>query len=326
MNTRITLDEPTEHAVRAWTQRHSGTWTDADEAALQAWRDADATHGDAYDRVARLWSLTGQIPRLSPSHARARSRFRPYPLLAASCAALLVAALILPAWRAGKAWLNGVPERWMAERGAPKTLVLKDGTRVMLDADSELVAQLGARTRRVTLVRGEALFSVIHDTSRPFEVDAGPGRIADFGTRFDVEHMHGSVRIAVLEGRVGVATAHGEMSLGAGSGGGYDGAGLLLPVQAVDDSAQWGDGRRHFNAEPLCDVVDRLARYHPVTFSFSDSQLKQLRLSGTFKMDDLALFLRTLATALPVEARWLSPERVEITSRPSAPNPHSADD
>jgi transmembrane sensor len=191
----------------------------------------------------------------------------------------------------------------------------------MLDADSELVARVGARVRRVTLMRGEALFTVVHDTSRPFEVDVGAGRIADVGTRFDVERVHDSVRIAVLEGRVGIATLHGEMSLGAGNGSGYDGEGTLLPIRPIDESvALWGEGQRRFNAEPLSDVVDRLMRYHSVTFFFTDPRLKELRVSGTFKMGDLALFLRTLAAALPVEARWTAPQHIEISSRPGVAN------
>jgi ferric-dicitrate binding protein FerR (iron transport regulator) len=57
-----------------------------------------------------------------------------------------------------------------------------------------------------------------------------------------------------------------------------------------------------------------------VTFFFTDPRLKELRVSGTFKMGDLALFLRTLAAALPVEARWTAPQHIEISSRPGVAN------
>jgi transmembrane sensor len=325
VNSRVAMDISTEHAIRAWTGSHSGTWSAADEAQLRAWLDADPEHRAAYDRVGRLWGLAGQLPGGLRS-VSSRRPWGPRRILAASCAAVLIAAVLVPAWRAGQDWWNGVPVRWSADRGAPKSFLLNDGTQVMLDADSELVARVGARVRRVTLIRGEALFTVVHDTSRPFEVDVGAGRIADFGTRFDVERVHNSVRIAVLEGRVGIATLHGEMSLGAGSGSGYDGEGTLLPVRPIDESvALWGEGQRRFNAEPLSDVVDRLMRYHSVTFFFTDPRLKELRVSGTFKMGDLALFLRTLAAALPVEARWTAPQHIEISSRPGVANQRSSD-
>lgn len=324
MTTRARItDMSTEHAIRVWTQRHSGTWSDAAEAELQAWLRAAPQHRAAYDRVARLWDTAGQLTGGLRSVQRPRRRFGTRYIVAASCAAVLIAVLITPAWHVGREWWNGAPVHWIAARGAPKTLVLKDGTRVLLDADSELVVQLGARVRRVSLTRGEALFTVVHDVSRPFELDIGPGRIADFGTRFDVEKLQGSVRIAVLQGLVGVATPHGQVSLAAGQGGGYDNNGVLLPVRSVDDSvALWREGQRYFDDEPLSDVVDRLMRYHAVTFVFTDPGLKRLRLSGTFRMGDLALFLRTLDAALPVETRWIDPQHVEIRSR-SATDPGS---
>jgi transmembrane sensor len=204
---------------------------------------------------------------------------------------------------------------------------LKDGTRVQLDADSELVVQLGARVRRVSLMRGEALFTVVHDPSRPFEANVGPGRITDLGTRFDVETVNGATRIAVLEGRIGVWTLHGEMSLEAGREGGYDRDGILSAIKPVDNSvALWQQGQRHFDAEPLSDVVDRLQRYHAVTFEFADPHLQRLRLSGTFRMNDLEIFLRTLGAALPVEARWIDPHHIELRAKRGPADRVSRDD
>jgi len=38
-------------------------------------------------------------------------------------------------------------------------------------------------------------------------------------------------------------------------------------------------GQRHFDGELLCDVLERLTRYHAVTFEFTDARLEQLRVS-----------------------------------------------
>lgn len=304
-----------EQAIRIWTRRHSGTWSETEEAELQTWLAAAPEHRAAYEKVGKLWASVGQLDgRVQRSEVGPRSvRLR---RLWAACAAVLVAALLVPLGHVSYDWWNGVPVHWVAQRGEPKAIVLQDGTRVLLDAGSDLVVKLGARVRRVSLIRGEALFSVVHDASRPFELEIGPGRIADLGTRFDVETLQGAARVAVFEGRVGITTPHGEVLLTAGHSGGYDGAGLLLPVSQVSDStALWQQGMRRFEAAPLADVVERLMRYHSVTFVFADPQLKQLRLSGTFRITDLPLFLRTLSTALPVDARWIDPKRVELTAR-----------
>jgi len=314
-------DTSVERALRTWTRRHSGTWTRTDETELQAWLAAAPEHRTAYDRVARLWADTGQLRGRfrhseTPLVREAPTRRAPRRVLVAASIAALVVALAIPLWRVGSRWWSGVPVHWETQRGETKALHLEDGTQILLDADSELVVRLGARERHVLLKRGEALFTVVHDVSRPFEVEVGHGRVTDLGTRFDVETLQGSARISVLQGRVGIFTPHGQELLVAGRGGGYDSEGALLPLREIDDSvALWQDGQRHFDAEPLSDVVARLTRYHDVTFVFSDPRLKQLRVSGTFRIGDLPLFLRTLSAALPIETRWAGSQRVEIKPR-----------
>ena len=314
----MTTELAADHAVRTWTRRHSGTWTEADEVALQAWLSAAPEHRSAYDRVARVWVTAGDLGRLF-SRREVAPRTDRRRAFAAACAAAALVALAIAFWHVGYNWWAGAPEHWIAERDKPREFVLGDGTRVLLDAGSELMTNIGWHARKVSLRRGEALFTVVHDASRPFEVETPAGRLTDLGTRFDVETLDGATRIAVLEGRVGVSTARGMAVLTAGRGGGYDGDGVLLPSSAVDGSVTlWSAGRRHFAAEPLPEVLERLTRYHDVTFVFSEPRLRELRVSGTFRVDDLRLFLRTLGTALPLEARWVGPQHVEIRARTGA--------
>jgi transmembrane sensor len=304
-----------EHAVRVWTHRHSGTWTEEDERQLRAWLAAAPENRAAHEKVARLWATAGRLERRAYDAIAPRRMFTARAV-AVGCTVVLIAALAIPAWFYGDRWWNGVPVHWIAPRGESRTLMLEDGTHVLLDADSDLVVKLGAYARRVSLVRGEALFTVTHNASRPFEIEIGPGRVMDLGTRFDVEKLPSAVHIAVFEGRVGVRTVHGEVVLGAGRGGGYDDSGTLLPVSKVDAAATLRpDGQRHFDSEPLATIVARLARYHSVTFVFADPRLQELRVSGTFRVTDLPLFLTTLSAALPIEARWVAPQRVEFVRR-----------
>jgi transmembrane sensor len=301
-----------EQAIRLWTRRHSGTWTEEDERQLTAWLAAAPENRAAYEKVVSVWQTAGKMERRGHD-AVVPSRTLTGPRVALACAAVLVAALAIPAWRQADRWWNGVTVHWVTARGESRTLTLEDGTQVLLDADSDLLAKFGAHARRVSLARGEALFTVTHDASRPFEIEIGPGRVVDLGTRFDVEKLPDAVRVAVFEGRVGIKTTHGEVVLGAGRGCGYDDGGTLLPVRKVDAATTLrSDGERHFDSEPLAAVVARLGRYHPVTFEFSDPRLQELRVSGTFRVTDLALFLRTLTAALPVEVRWVGPQRVEF--------------
>ena len=323
----MTRPVPMERAIQSWTRRHSGTWLHTDEAELQTWLAEAEEHREAYGKVARAWDAAGQLRRahetpLRPDERRPRSIATKVAL--AACIVLSAIAGALPLGNIALRWWNGADVHLVTLKGQSKPFVLDDGTRVVLDADSELIAQMGFNRRRITLIRGEALFSVLHDASRPFEITAGSGRVQDLGTRFDMEALADSTRIRVLEGRVAVLTAHGHILLTAGQAGGYDRVGDLDPVRPFDQTATpWLEGQRHFDHERLGDVLERLARYHEVTFLFEDAELRNLRVSGTFKTADLDLFLRTLAAALPIEPRYLTQHQIEITSQ--APRPRHSD-
>ncbi len=311
----MTTSIATEYAIRAWTRRHSGVWTDAEELELRDWLRAAPENRAAYAKVAEVWRDAAALADRFPRRSFTRRVYRRSAIAAASVA-VAIAILAVSLWPVGSKWWNGEPQRWTAEQDKPRALILSDGTHVLLDAGSEMVASIGWHARHVVLRRGEALLTVAHDPSRPFELDSGSGHITDLGTRFDVELLRGTTRITVLEGRVGVSTSGHAIALTAGQAGGYDRDGVLLPVTTTGSSAVlWAAGKRHFDREPLADVLERLARYHDVSFVFSEPGLQQLRLSGTFRIDELAVFLRTLAAALPIDVRQVGPQRFEIRSR-----------
>jgi transmembrane sensor len=336
----MTSEISKQHAIRAWTRRHSGDWREADEADLQKWLSADSEHREAYEKVGRAWALAG---KLQPSAAAGASAAGAVPLpsspaesprrtpsrafkRAALAAGIAVVAVAIgwPLYRSGYHWWNGTQIQLVTQKGQPQSFSLEDGSTVMLDADSQLTANIGARRRSASLDHGEALFDIKHDASRPFEVVTSAGRVQELGTRFDMEALENSTRVSVLEGRVGVLTAKGQALLVSGQAGGYDSAGNLLTIEPFkQDTVRWSGGQRHFDHEFLDHVLERVARYHAVKFILSDRHLRELRVSGTFRIEDLPLFLRTLAAALPIEPRYLNPQQIEIVAATPAKPPAS---
>jgi transmembrane sensor len=320
----MTAELYVRHAIRAWTRRHSGAWRENDEKALQAWLAENAEHRAAYEKVGRAWVTAGGLQHDPTYEGAPPSRFIATKIAVAACIALLALGVGIAFSPAALRWWNGPEVSLATAKGQTKSFTLEDGTSVFLDADSQLVAHIGYHSRRASLVRGEALINVARDPARPFEVALGAGRIRDLGTRFDIETLPDSNRIAVLEGRVVVLTERGQALLVAGQSSDYDSTGNFQPVRSFDVTAvQWSQGRRHFDREPLGDVLERLTRYHAVTFAYTDAQLKNLRVSGTFRTDDQELFLRTLAAALPIELKYIDPGKVEISPRAAD---HSARD
>ena len=325
-----------QEAIQAWTRRQSGTWSEAHEKKLQTWLAETAEHREAYEKVARAWDKAGDLKHYLSADlqreyelARHRSvtpaRFGGVAIFAlAACLALLTLGIGIGLWPSAGRWWSGPEISLVSVKGQTKSFTLEDGTQVLLDADSQLIVHIGHHSRKAVLVRGEALIHVAHDPKRPLEVTLGIGRIQDLGTRFDIEALPDSSRIEVLEGRVGVLTPRGRALLVAGQSSGYDRSGNLQAVNSFNaTAAQWSQGQRHFDREPLGDVLERLTRYHAMTFVYTDPDLRKLRVSGTFRTTDQGLFLRTLAGALPIEVRYLSASRVEIATR--AANPSASD-
>src|ERR1035437_143345 len=87
---------------------------------------------------------------------------------------------------------------------APERQTLPDGTVVELKPGSRIEEHFTADFRRVTLVRGAALFQVTHNAARPFIVSAREVEARDVGTVFAVQIKPSVVEVLVTEGSVSV--------------------------------------------------------------------------------------------------------------------------
>lgn len=307
-------ESPEQIAARLWVRRHSGSWNERDEKALREWLAASPDHQDIYDRVVAVCELAGDVQVVRHSRSMTgRSGALHWRALGVVC---LLALICIPIWSHLRDWWSGTPITWIGEANSPRTVTLADGTRIELDAGSQIVTQWGSRARHATLLRGEALFSVRFDAKRPLVVDAGRGRLTDLGTVFDVATSGDSIEVSVLEGRVGLSTHHGEVVLTAGHQGGYAGTGELTPVAPVDpDVTSWRQGVRRFDSVALPEVLEILSRRHGVQLSVTDAAAREQHLSGSLQLNDLQLSLRTLATALQLRVRWIDAHHVELSTR-----------
>jgi transmembrane sensor len=85
-----------------------------------------------------------------------------------------------------------------------RSVQLADGTIVSAGPNTLIKVEYGKGIRGVTLRRGEAMFKVAEDASRPFIVNAGGALARAVGTRFGVERREDRIRVTVAEGRVAV--------------------------------------------------------------------------------------------------------------------------
>jgi transmembrane sensor len=238
------------------------------------------------------------------SRARPRAKPRRWIAVAASVAVLAAVAGVL------RYQTPSAPTEihLSAEIGTPKKVELSDGSRVDLDAGSQVVVQFSSQRRQVELVHGQAYFSVAKDPGRPFEVRADGALAQALGTHFSVAKRSDSVRVVVTEGHVQVSDlrantdgiANHVVQLIADQGATLmDGGPLDGPVQLdASSNLAWLQGRVVYRSETLGNVVADLNRYSKLPIVLDDKQLAQLRVTGRWSTTDVETWLESIAQAL----------------------------
>lgn len=194
----------------------------------------------------------------------------------------------------------------------PATVGFLDGSRIYLDVGGKLEIPLAPWRREARLVRGNAVFDIVHDSARPFVVRTPTSSLTDLGTRFLVRADAKSSEVAVFEGKVEAVSLTGHrMALGAGQAAktGIDG----LSNAAMPDESQatdWSRGRLVFKSVPLALVVSRLSSYSAVPVILNAPKLADMKVSGNFRLDDIAGALKALEIALPVRIKHLDGKAV----------------
>jgi transmembrane sensor len=209
--------------------------------------------------------------------------------------------------------------------GEQRTFELEDGSVVSLNTHSRIAVRLTAHAREVHLLRGEALFHVAHDPSRPFLVSTDDAVVQAVGTQFDVYRRDDGTVVAVLEGRVNVTTAAPPpaaigsaaapvagrgapkaatvRSLGASQEAqvSHQGSVSIREVNNVSDTVAWRERRLIFRDQTLEQIVLEFNRYRATPIRLADGGVSARVYTGVFDADDADSLLQVLARDPSVE-------------------------
>lgn len=292
----------------------------ADGLAFDAWLGAAPRNRAAYRQAvvlmqefgAQAAAVTAELSELDSQRAReavaprrgsARRSSRPWIAVAAGLAmAAGLAVVVLPpvvAERGGVTYATG--------KGQHQRVTLADGSVIDMDAETRLSVSLGGSGRRVTLAEGQAIFDVVHDTRRPFVVEAGGHAVRDVGTQFDIRKRADQLTVTVARGRVEVS----RDGAGAAAAGVLLGPGQRLEVgrsgaeqlSAVDpqETFGWRAGRLVYRAQPLAEVVADLNRQFVEQTTISDPALGALPITGVIVLDTPRAVFARLSLMLPIQ-------------------------
>jgi transmembrane sensor len=308
----------------AWVARlHEEPSPDAD-AGVRAWLRESEDHRRAFNRMTRVWELTGKMQMraggdMSAARPGRRSRFTPW-------AATMAATLILAVLAAAYFWRDNTVVTGVGQR---QVRLLKDGTRVLLNTDTRIELNYDEHARRVRLVRGEARFDVSKRPTWPFLVTVGGQEIRALGTSFIVRNDAQDVSVTLVEGRISVApiAQNGEAA--------SQNAQILTPGQRLTISRRhapavdrpelnrvmaWERGRVEFEETPLGDAANEMNRYATTHIIVADADVAQLRIGGVFRAGDSDEFVGTVTAAFGLRADRRG-SNIELSRPPVPPVP-----
>lgn len=297
---------PTERAreeAAAWfTRLKKRDVPAADMRAFQLWRRTPGNK-EAYDEVDALWRRSETLksdPDIAAILAKTLAKpAAPKPRLPQGRLGYALALIVILVLGAGGYAVLG-PKTYATGVGEQRTVQLADGSTLILDTDSKVTVSLGRHRRDLRLQRGQALFDVAHDATRPFVVTAGDTSVTALGTRFDVRRDGVGATVTLVRGAVEVRE---------GNGAGPAKVWRLAPGQRVatrapasvpqpvdvDTATSWTTGRLIFRSVPLRDAVAEFNRYERRPIEVADGPVGDELITGVFAAGDAETFVGALA-------------------------------
>lgn len=223
----------------------------------------------------------------------------------------------------------GAGQTYVTAIGEQRSIKLADGSMVFLNTDSRLEVRFTDQERWLRLQEGEALFTVQHDSARPFSVHTNDAVVQAIGTQFGVYRLGTGTRVAVLEGVVQITgDANGSQSsastatpaprLSAGEEANVAAGGEILERRPVNvaKAAAWRQRRLVFENESLESIVTEFNRYNVTPhIRVVDEAARQQRFSGTFDADAPERMVNTLVDNESLVVTRTG-EEIAIRSRP----------
>jgi transmembrane sensor len=358
----ISIEDDRLEAASRWVLKmDKGNLGDDDQAALAAWLAESGRNVDVLLEVAAVWDKTDALARLAdlfphevspkPAEPAVQNWRWTQGLAIAATLVLIISTVVLLSPRFGLD--SGIDPSQTAQTatyetkvGEQKTILLPDGSEVVLNTSSQLTVMFTESSRLLQLTRGEIFVRVAKDESRPLSVVAGDRVVQAVGTEFSVEitEQH-DIEVMVTEGKVVVAlnmpfnSASDEFETAEAAArvrlppklneaegsvvsageqlalGGEAEVRKLVTSDEIEVKLSWKEGRLIFNSEPLEKALAEVERYTTVEFVFLDESLKSRTISGRFRAGDVEALLASLRLNFNITHEFEGENRVLLSTR-----------
>ena len=301
-------------AAHWFSQLNSGEVQASDYSAWQLWLNAAPVNAWAWQQAERLQTrmaasdnpASARVLALA-AHGRNASRRR---VVKAGLLLLGGGALGLGGYREVKQ--SPLLADVRTGVGEQRSLVLSNGTALMLNTASAVDVDDGLDPARLLLRQGEVMVTVParqHCTvsTRNGTVEAGESRFAlrlfDDGSSLEV--FARQARVTLNSGQTLLVNTGERCRFN------DQGFAAMETVPLAADA--WGRGLLIANDQRLDAFISNLSRYRPGWLRCAPS-VAGLRISGTYRLDDTDQILRALTTSLPVQVQARTRFWVTITA------------
>lgn len=302
-----------EQASRWFLRMKDAAPDHADRGKFEAWLMRSENHRRAYQTIAETWDdfdssehirqiSNAMILRKLEEDIRKRHKATQLAKLGVVAALFVGSVFAFNAWQTWQA----TPLETIAQNSASGHIVdryLSDGSKLTLDASSNVKVSYYRDKRYVKLVQGQAVFEVVKDAGRPFVVESDQARITVKGTRFTVNMVNHKTVVAVDHGKVLVEplVAGQANSMLLTNGEVAEVKQDVSPVKLnkpAKDYFAFLQGKLIFDGAPMSEVTETLSRYHQP--SLVNHSTTHAEISAVADVKTLDQFIKTLPSVAPV--------------------------
>jgi transmembrane sensor len=265
----------------------------------QFWNEHEPVSPAAVEEA--LQHVLGHLQLSQATMVKTMSRRRLWKRIWAAAVVLMISASVCYFYFNGKnknTPLASLVEKHNA-RGTKSTIVLPDGSKIWLNADSKIKypASFTGQAREVYL-NGEAFFEVTKNAYKPFIIHLSKGTVRVLGTSFNIraydnekviETSVATGRVAFIPVRSKSAQQQDTIFITPNNKVRYSLTSdqvKLEPTAAAEDKA-WTEGKLIFKALTLEEIAIELERNFGKKVVFADEEPKHYRLTGSFENNSL---------------------------------------
>jgi transmembrane sensor len=339
-----------ETEARAWVISLDGDAPSEERLQeFRAWLKRSPAHKDTFENAAALWGdldhwsvfLYPEEECVSDNEMHSTTSatgggFRPVFATASLAVLVLSIGLVSYFYDPGLFQEQKSAVEYVSDIGEVKSIALPDGSDVRLNTQSKLTVSYANSARVIHLAEGEAFFAVSHDPDKPFVVYAGKFAVKAVGTAFSVRLLDGGVEVNVSDGRVEVSVmADKVVEKAIINLDRMENAVSVMPfvkgqrvilmedqaelelVQKMEDEnmeveLSWRNGLLIFDDDPLQDVVTEINRYTPIHIVIADAAIRDIRIGGYFRVDDVKAILNTIEKGFGLHVEQVDDELIYL--------------